>query len=291
MPCEYPRTAFQGPYGGPLSFKPPPPGFNGSYLKEIQIPCGSCDLCNAEKSRQTAIRIYHEAQLHEENSFLTLTYADKHLPAYSSLRYSDVQKFYKRLRKHMGIPLRHYTVGEYGDKSQRPHYHACLFGHAFTEDRRILRTEPTLLWTSPLLEAIWDLGQVSVGALNWATAAYTASYVVKKLSAKHRYKFLDEATGELIEVEQPRARASKRLAHEWLARYGNQVYAHDQVVIDGRAQKPPRHYDKWLSERSKIALEMIKEKRREGKKLTRTQIHARAENARARRRMRKDKAI
>lgn len=284
MPCERPRIAYQGPCGGPIYFiQPGGPGFNSTFYQEVQLPCGYCDLCVAEKARQTAVRIYHEAHNHETNCFATFTYTPEHLPENSSLQYSDMQKFYKRLRKRMGIPLRHFTVGEYGDKGLRPHYHACIFGHAFTEGRRILRTLPTLLWTTQELEECWGLGYVSIGALNFQTAAYTASYVTKKLHAKQQYVYCDEQTGELIPLEQPRARASRYLARAWLEKYGDLMYAHDEIVIDGQPQKPPRQYDEWLKKRSRIAIAMIKEKRKkEGKHLTPEQLHARAENARAR---------
>lgn len=289
MPCEFPRTAYQGPYGGPLYFnKPGGPGFNSSYFQELQLPCGYCDLCRAEQARQTAVRITHEAQQHDENSFITLTYATDKLPPHNSLRYHDVKLFYKRLRKRLGITLRHYTVGEYGDTTLRPHYHACIFGTAFTDARKILRTTPHLLWTNPLLEEVWGLGMVSVGALNFQTAQYTASYVTKKLHSKRQYVHCDPKTGELIKLEQPRAHASKHLAKDWLEHYGDQVYAFDRIVINGVAQKPPKQYDKWLGERSAIALEMIKaERKKGGKHLTPQQVHARAENARARRRLKK----
>jgi len=46
-----------------------------------------------------------EASLYKENSFVTLTFDDKHLPANRSLDVSIFQKFMKRLRKEVE-PLR-----------------------------------------------------------------------------------------------------------------------------------------------------------------------------------------
>lgn len=46
----------------------------------IKLPCGRCTGCRLEKSRQWAIRLMHEAQLHDRTSFITLTYDDQHLP-------------------------------------------------------------------------------------------------------------------------------------------------------------------------------------------------------------------
>jgi len=282
MACERPITAYRPANGGPVRFGVAAPKDGNAYITTA-LPCGTCILCREEQARQWAVRIMHEASLHIENAFITLTYADEHLPEFNSLAYKkDMQRFWKRLRHHLG-KLRFYAVGEYGDASLRPHYHACLFGHAFADSsRRILRETPTLLWTHPLLEEVWGLGHVSVGALTTQTARYTASYVTKKLRAKQQYVRIDEETGELVALEQPRAYASKGIASEWLERYGNQVYVKDQVVIDGRPQKPPKYYDRWLEKRSKLALEMIKEQRIEKAKDRPKNAHARAEIARAR---------
>lgn len=291
MACRKPLEAYRAADGGPLLFNRPHRGQAGTDYHKLHIPCGQCILCRLEHARQWAVRITHEASFHEANSFITLTYADQHLPTHNSLQYEDLQKFWKRLRKHVG-KLRYYAVGEYGDKTLRPHYHACVFGHAFTADRVILRQQPNLLWTSPMLEEIWGLGHVSVGALNFQTAQYTAAYVTKKLNRDKRYVRIDETTGELIALQQPKAFMSRgrAIGKDWLEEFGDNVYAHDQVVIEGRPQKPPKYYDRWLENRSKIALELIKITRREkAKKITPEEGEAKARNAAARARLR-DKA-
>jgi hypothetical protein len=65
--------------------------------------------------------------MHDRSAFLTLTYADKMLPADRSISVKHWQLFAKRLRKEVG-PFRFYHVGEYGEKKGRPHYHAMIFG-------------------------------------------------------------------------------------------------------------------------------------------------------------------
>lgn len=252
----------------------------------IELPCGHCILCRQEHARQWAIRITHEAQLHEQNSFITLTYNDKHLPQDGNLHYEHLQKFWKRLRKNLG-PMSYYAVGEYGDLTNRPHYHACIFGTAFLENRVIVRQTPTLLWTSPVLEQAWGMGNVSVGALTFQTAQYTASYVTKKLGYQKRYVQLDTTTGELKDMIQPRAFMSLNpaIAKNWLHQYGKHVYSYDQVVIDGKPQKPPKYYDEWLRKTNEQHHKSIKEKRIEkAVKRTPEENRARAQTARARQR-------
>jgi len=223
--------------------------------------------------------------MHLVSSFITLTYDEKHLPRWGSLKYDDLQKFWKRLRKDLG-PLRYYAVGEYGDRSNRPHYHACVFGHAFLEGRKLLRKTPSMLWTSPQLEKAWGLGMVSVGALTYESARYTASYVTKKLRSHQKYVRVDEETGELLELVQPRSFASRdpAIGGTWLEAYGNQVHGPDRVIINGRPQKPPKSYDRWLEKtQGEEALKQVKEKRLiRATKQKPKNAHARAENARAR---------
>ena len=51
----------------------------------VEIPCGHCIGCRLQKSRDWANRMMLEAQEHENNWFLTLTYNDKHLPVANDL--------------------------------------------------------------------------------------------------------------------------------------------------------------------------------------------------------------
>lgn len=292
MPCQAPMPAWRPATGGPLKFRQPT---DGRAYNPINVPCGTCILCREEQARQTAVRIYHEAQYYADNCFLTLTYADEHLPPHGSLRYADLVKFWKRLRKLVArrskedrtiLPkMRYYAVGEYGDRTLRPHYHACIFGHAFLHQRILVRTVPTVLWTSAELMQCWGYGNVAIGDLNFATARYTAQYICKKLRQKQKYVRVDQQTGELIELEQPRAFMSKNLGKNWWSQWHQQTIDHDHVVIDGRPQKPPKAYDRWLGEARPEKLEKIKDNRRDkaiAYATTEEKTHARAQNAHAR---------
>ena len=100
----------------------------------IEVACGRCIGCRKEYARQWAMRCLHEASLFDENSFVTLTYDDKHLPAGGTLVKRDVQLFLKRLRrKFSDRTIRYFFSGEYGGDTLRPHYHGCLFGFAFPD--------------------------------------------------------------------------------------------------------------------------------------------------------------
>ena len=169
MACFHPITAYQPITGGQAIFH------EKENHRAITIPCRQCVGCRLEHSRQWAMRITHEASQHSDNVFITLTYDSDNLPPDCSLRKSDFQKFIRSLRKRTKKKIRYYHCGEYGDRNNRPHYHAILFGHNF-DDWVYLFDSPSgePIYTSPSLERIWKKGFVTVGTVNFQCAGYVA---------------------------------------------------------------------------------------------------------------------
>jgi len=129
--------------------------------------------------RNWAKRITLEAQKHDVNCFVTLSYNNKHLPPNGSINYAHLEKFHDRLRsanRRRGLEShRYYTVATYDDRTMKPIYYACLFGLAFTNDRIIIEhTTTTLLWTSPTLDKAWGYGNAIAQALTPETAFHAA---------------------------------------------------------------------------------------------------------------------
>lgn len=256
LPCFFPLNAFRR-VGGGVSFSPRDSGL------PLQLPCGQCQGCRFERSRQWALRCVHEAQLHRENSFVTLTYDGDHLPSDGGLHVSDWQRFAKRLRKVAG-PFRFFHCGEYGEKNKRPHYHACIFGLSFGSDRIYVRGEGhNRLYTSGLLSRTWGMGHCSVGELTYESAAYVARYVMKKMTGPEgrvEYERVDPRTGEVFDVAPPYVTMSRRpgVGALWFDRFKSDVFPSDEVVHLGRRFRPPRFYDGKLPE---VELEAVKAKR------------------------------
>ena len=126
--------------------------------------------CRINRRRIWSHRILLEAHNHENNSFLTLTYSDEQVPQGNSLQPRDVQLFLKRLRKAISPQsVRYFVVGEYGDTTQRPHYHAALFGVGQSH--------------SGLVEETWGKGHIMLGDLTLESANYIAGYVTKKMTS------------------------------------------------------------------------------------------------------------
>ena len=156
MPCYYPLHGYRAKVKEPsgkrkIVFNPK----YGIQDETVDIPCGQCIGCKLERSKNWAIRCVHEASLHQDNSFITLTYNDEYLPENGQLVKKDYQDFMKRLRKQHG-KVRYYYCGEYGNQYDedgeqitktyivngkekqvptigRPHFHACLFGMDFPD--------------------------------------------------------------------------------------------------------------------------------------------------------------
>lgn len=150
-------------------------GFKNS--KEVRTaitphPCGQCMACRIAKSREWTIRMALEQTCHNDSIFLTLTYDDKYLPkddhGVPILVKKDCVDFLKRLRYYKSPDLiRHFAVGEYGNETQRPHFHLCLFGISEIEKTPIAKS--------------WRLGFFHSGELNKKSMRYATGYIQKNL--------------------------------------------------------------------------------------------------------------
>jgi hypothetical protein len=141
------------------------------------FPCGICLHCKINKRRVWTFRLLLEQRVTEKSCFITLTYSPDFLPKDKSVHKSHLQKYLKRLRKKTTQKIRYYAVGEYGDKSWRPHYHIALFG-LNSEDSKIISSS----WKDPKTKQ--DIGFVQIGDLNKDSASYIVGYVIKKLTNK-----------------------------------------------------------------------------------------------------------
>lgn len=240
MPCFYPIRAWRGKRLSktgkrPLVFR----RSEGFKDMQLDVSCGRCIGCRLERSRQWALRCVHESSLHASNSFVTLTYDDKHLPSGGTLVLRDFQLFMKRLRKRFGPGIRFFHCGEYGDRFWRPHYHACLFGFQFPDLRLWSVRNGVSLYTSEICQEVWqNKGYCVVGDVTFESAAYVARYVMKKITgeaAAEHYK------GRLPEYVTMSRRPG--LASAWFDKFQGDVFPHDYMIINGKKCKVPRFFD------------------------------------------------
>lgn len=190
----------------------------------------------------------HEASLHQVNSFVTLTYDQDHFDP--SLNYRDFQKFMYRLRTRVG-PTRFYMCGEYGEQTQRPHFHALLFGRTFHDGVNCGKD----IQSSRTLTSLWPHGFSSFGAVTYQSAAYVARYATKKITgplADAHYARVDTRTGECVQVTPEFGHMSLRpgIGQGWFQKFWSEVYVPRDGVVrpGGKTIPPPRYYDKLLDE-------------------------------------------
>lgn len=172
-------------------------------VKGMYYPCGQCIPCRIKRKREWTHRIMLESGLQSDNTFITLTYSDETLPLMnldgtalmsttqvSTLRKSDMQLFLKRFRAAIApLKIRLVYVGEYGDISERPHYHAAIFGYpnCLRGKTRYLvgpnRTQKSCCVHCDLIMRTWGRGHVMLGSLTAESAQYIAGYVTKKMTS------------------------------------------------------------------------------------------------------------
>lgn len=263
MPCYNPIKGYRS-RDGKVRFKRP----SNEWALLAEVPCGQCIGCRVEKARQWAVRCVNEQQLHERSSFITLTYNNAHLPKDGSLNVKHWQKFAKRLRKQQG-PFRFYHCGEYGGKTRRPHYHACVFGLDWASDRILLKQDgDNKTYTSKSLEDTWGMGFVSVSDMTFATANYVARYCIKKINgerAQEHYENVDTNTGEVHTLKPEYTTMSRNhgIGEGWYRKYKTDIYPCDFIVSNGRESRIPRYYDDLLKKEDPAQLEQIKAARTE----------------------------
>jgi len=245
MACYFPMKLYRSPSG---------PNDNGKWPlvakaneNAITVPCGRCIGCRLERSRQWAIRCINEASMHEKNAFITLTYnQDKIIYGKSTtgtLVLEDLQKFWKRLRKELGKNgtfIRYFACGEYGDTTNRPHYHACLFGFDWPDKVLYSVKNGNNLYSSDMLNNIWGNGNCYSGDVTFESAAYVARYIMKK----HLGRDSDYYEKEGIAPEFVAMSRRPGIGTKWFEKYHSDVINNDIMVINGKETKPPKFYDK-----------------------------------------------
>lgn len=135
-----------------------------------EFGCGQCLPCRINRRRLWTARIVLEAAYYGSapSAFVTLTYRPEDVPRGETVVPAHLEEFRYRLRYAIGS-FRYYAVGEYGERTQRPHYHVLLFGHFPSKE---------------VLEHCWPYGGIHIGFLSVDSGAYCAGYVTKKMTSK-----------------------------------------------------------------------------------------------------------
>lgn len=235
------------------------------------IPCGVCIGCRAEERKNWALRIELEAKKYKHNYFLTLTYDNNHInipetwisPKTGEEFYNDgswtgtlikedLTRFMKSIRKwferdyfHTGTKF--YAVGEYGERTQRPHYHILLLNCPELELKPIgdyNRKTINAYYTNERIEKIWGKGFIQIGSVTWESISYTAGYTMKKLFGEVKDEYYAQRGQLPIFAQMSR---NPGIAKDYWNTKGINIYDYDEIINSkGQSMKPPRYFDKQL---------------------------------------------
>lgn len=274
MPCYKPITGYVGNYithnGKPkLVFNPAKAAIP---LTPMDLPCGRCIGCRLGKSREWAIRCVHEAQMHEENIYITLTYDELHIPEFGSLLKSDFNTFIQDFRnEYRSKKIRYYMAGEYGSKCpkhdvkdcpecgkiQRPHYHAIIFGHEFADTYFWNTRNGHDVYRSPTLEKLWPHGNSEIGSVSFQSAAYVARYIMKKQTGERAKAHYGQRLPEYTHMS-----LRPGIGFSWYKKYKNDIFPDDTCITpEGKEIPAPRYYRRLLEAEDPKLYEELKKRR------------------------------
>lgn len=258
----------------------------------FDIPCGHCVGCRVDQAREWSNRLLMESLYHESAHFITLTYCKEYVhlvegtdlysgeyKVWQTLFKDDLTLFMKRLRrKFLNNKLRFYAAGEYGEKSERPHFHLVVFGLPPDQLQLIPsgRSETgQQYFECPQIEDCWKItdeyadrfnmlrnlneeakkrkksgdliGFCSIEPANYYTMKYVANYVTKKLGNKPNLQY--ELEGRLP----PYSVSSRKpgIGYQYLEDHP-ECMEDDKIVIGTPSGKvefpPPRYFRKKAAE-------------------------------------------
>lgn len=173
-----------------------------------------------------SFRLMQEERHALSSFFITLTYDTKYVPiskkGYMSLDKRHIQLFMKKLRKDNKNKLKYYICGEYGSKTDRPHYHMILFNVDIST-----------------IQENWAMGQIHYGGVSEASVGYTLKYMMKeKKIPKHQN---DDRVREFSLMS--KGLGIKYLTKEMIqwhnADYVNRLYCN---IKGGKKISMPRYY-------------------------------------------------
>lgn len=147
------------------------------YRNGKAFPCGQCPSCLTRDREELAQRLIVENAVSKIAYFITLTYSDEYLPickdtGVNCFDKDQVRKFIRSLRDYYrddGINFRYFVTSEYGDTTNRSHYHGIFYYNSFQSRQQVYED----------IKKKWPYGQISVDSVSMASARYVAKYCLK----------------------------------------------------------------------------------------------------------------
>lgn len=217
----------------------------------VYCPCGKCINCLRSYKRAWTMRMREEMAGSKSSFFVTLTYKPECVPIGDNdflLCKSDYQLFLKRFRKRLyaldKIKLRYVVVGEYGSKTNRPHYHLAMFMDKKVPYRVI----------KMFIDDSWNKGFNSVEFLDVNKIEYLVKYFNKLDTRIHDVKtFRNMSNGIGKNFLTPRVVAYYKnnlttVCHRYGETYAMPRYYKDRIFSNEEKELLLLDsYDNWLS--------------------------------------------
>ena len=146
-------------------------------LPNGKVVCNQCMNCRINHKLKWLGRMVLEARHFHSYSFITLTYADEHLPKDGSVNRPDLRAWLEKMRRQVG-EFRYFAVAEYGEDKGRAHYHVIHFGGSGTPAWRAIYENA---WTGN--KGLRGRVQTEDPRDKKAAMAYCLGYVTKKMTS------------------------------------------------------------------------------------------------------------
>lgn len=234
------------------------------YPYPVRVACGQCMPCRVNRTREWTFRLLAELPYHDGSSYISWTYDEEHLPCGGGLVKKHIQDAFKRLRKPLTKKIKYFTTGEYGEDSNRAHYHSIVFGlsHRDIRDNDIFGVQIVRKGSESIYQggSVWPMGGVHVGTVTSDSIFYVTGYIRKKLNGKKGKEFYGNRTP-------PFQLQSLGLGLRWAEDNLEYLQQNLHVTMKGSKLGMPRYFKKkfWFDERrmmdlaSEAEIEFLKE--------------------------------
>ncbi len=250
------------------------------------VECRKCSECVVKRQNEWIFRIKQEILHHKNSFFITYQYNEKRVPIINqyyhhdtgetiterirgtqnvasnsfvrTLQYKDIQDYFKRLRK-VHPTVKHHTVGEYGEKKKRPHYHSIIMSNEDVNDTPFLKNLKNLWATnygstkSPDYE---PNGHVYREQANHRTIRYVIKYMTKRIKDTP------------LDCELPKACQSRGLGKQYVEKHRQYHLETDRkylVEAGGYKIALPKYYKDQIWNQSKLLNQILNFKNQQRK--------------------------
>lgn len=229
----------------------------------MELSCGGCIECRRKHATMWGIRCGHHAHGLQHVTFGTLTFNDHHLPDTSVKWIDPFQRFMKRLRilrernpkallTDPTQPISFFNCAEYGDKTNRPHFHPLLFNVGFADRTRIGTSKSGEdQYHSETLNKLWsDNNGDPIGIAVHGIAhdpARAGCYAAKHNMKQWKQRDIIDADGVVVRVKPFVTMSTKpAIGMQFLTRYANDLRSGAVIQRGGHKHAIPRGYMKRL---------------------------------------------